>query len=145
MKKLILSLFIFSIVISSCESDNGVTYTTPDYLSGKWNFTKVGNLNAQNSVIYQDYPNTQTCELDNIVFNSNGTYEFNDFSVVSANCVNMVQSGDFTVFNKDITLSYTEGGILVTKPYTVIALTYQEMTIVTLNDLGQSVYYKLTR
>jgi hypothetical protein len=145
MKKIILSLIVLSIFIFSCESDDGITYTTPDYITGKWNFSKIGAINSQGNVIYQDYPNTQTCEQDNLVLNADGTFEINDFSLEGTNCVNAVKSGDYTIFNKDLTIKYTEASVLVTKVYTILTLTYDEITIVTTNTTGESVFYKLTR
>jgi hypothetical protein len=146
MKKIILLLLFFSFFLTSCESEeDGITYTTPDYITGKWNFSKIGSINSQSIVIYQDYPNTQTCESDNLILNADGTYEINDFSLQGTNCVSTAQTGNFILFNKDITVSYTENNILVTKSYTVISLTYQEMIIVTTNASGQSIFYKLIR
>jgi hypothetical protein len=146
MKRILLSLLFLSFFLTSCESeDDGITYTAPDYITGKWNFSKIGSINSQGNVIYQDYPNTQTCESDNLVLKTDGTFEINDFSLQGTNCANTVQSGDYTLVNKDLTIKYTEASVLVTKVYTILTLTYDESTIVTNNSLGQLVFYKLTR
>ena len=146
MKRILLSLLFLSFFLTSCESeDDGITYTTPDYITGKWNFSKIGSINSQSNVIYQDYPNTQTCDSDNLVLNTDGTFEIKDFSLQGTNCVNTVQSGDYTLVNKDLTIKYTDASVLVTKVYTILTLTYDEVTIVTTNSLGQLVFYKLTR
>lgn len=146
MKKLVLSLLFLSLFLTSCESeDDGITYTTPDYITGKWNFSKIGAINSQGNVIYQDYPNTQTCEQDNLVLNVDGTFEINDFSLEGTSCANTVQSGEYTLVNKDLTIEYTEATVLVTKLYTIVALSYDEVTIVTTDSMGQALFYKLTR
>jgi hypothetical protein len=146
MKNIVLSLLFLSFFLISCESeDNGITYTTPDYITGKWNFSKIGAINSQGNVIYQDYPNTQTCESDNLVLDADGTFEINDFSLQGTNCANAVQSGDYSLVNKNLTIKYTEASVLVTKVYTILTLTYDEVVVVTTNSLGQLVFYKLTR
>lgn len=145
MKKIILSLIVLSIFSLSCESDDGITYTTPDYISGKWNYNQIGGINENGFVIYESYPNSQTCESDNFVLNTNGTLEINDYTLNGTNCVNAPLAGTYTLVNKDLTFTYTENNVQVTKVYTIISLTYTEMVIVTPNSLGQSVFYKLKR
>jgi hypothetical protein len=145
MKKILLSLLFLSLCFTSCESDDGITYTTPDYISGTWKFDQIGTINNQNFVLYQNYPNSQTCESDNFVLNTNGTLEINDYTLDGTNCVNAPLAGTFTLVNKDLTFTYTENNVQVTKVYTIISLTYTEMVIVNPNSLGQSVFYKLKR
>jgi hypothetical protein len=146
MKRILISLIFISFFLFSCESeDDGITYTTSNYIVGKWNFNKIGSINSQSNVIYEDYPNTQTCEPDNLVFDADGTFEINVFSLQGTNCANTVQSGDYALVNKNLTIKYTEASVLVTKVYTILTLTYDEVTVVTTNSLGQSVFYKLTR
>jgi hypothetical protein len=145
MKRILLSLLFLSFFLTSCESEDvGITYTTPDYITGKWNFSKIGSINSQSNVIYQDYPNSQTCEPDNLVLKADGTFEINYFSLQGTNCFNTVQGGVYTLVNKDLTIKYTEPSVI--KVYTILTLTYDELTIVTTNSLGQlESFYKLTR
>ncbi len=150
MKKTLLFVLFFAIIASSCESDDdGVTYTTPDYLSGKWVFSKYGTINAQNYVIYQDYVNEATCEADNLVLGINNTFTLNDFSSVvagsSTTCENDQTNGQYVRINRDLVLVYTENNMTYEQTFNIVALTYNEITLSTVNGLGETVFYKLVK
>lgn len=146
MKKIILSILMLSLFTLSCESDDdGITYTTPDYISGKWIFKKIGTVNSQTVLIYQDYPNEATCEADNIVINQDGTFALNDFTTQGTTCVNQGISGNYSLVNKDLTLSYTIENVQYEEVLTIVSLTYDEVTLTGSDDLGQVVFYKLSR
>ena len=146
MKKIILSLVILSLFTFSCERDDGITYTTPDYISGKWVFDKVGTINPQPvySVIYQDYQNDANCIKDNFLLNADGTFSINDYTPSGSTCVNNARTGSYTLVNKDVTLSYTVNNLVVLKTYTITALTYTELTIAS-DENGVTTFYKLIR
>ncbi|MFN7674681.1 hypothetical protein [Flavobacterium sp.] len=145
MKKIILTIVFLSFFAIACDSEDDVTYTTPDYISGKWFFDKQGTINTQNIVIYQDYVNTTNCEKDNLEFHPDGTYTSNDFEANGSNCVNDVINGDYEVINKEIKLTYTEGNIEFETVFTIVSLTYTDVTVAGTNDLGEIIFFKLKR
>jgi len=146
MNKLFLYLASLSFILLSCESDNDITYATPDYISGKWVFSKIGTINPQPvySVIYQDYQNDASCDKDNLTLNPDTTFSSNDFAAQGLSCVNTSINGSYTLVNKDITLSYTQDNVPTIETYTITALTYTELTIVG-NQNGTTTFYKLVR
>lgn len=150
MKKLFISLLFISVASVSCDSeDDGITYTTPDYLSGKWVFSEYGTINDQLYVVYQDYANEATCEADNLELKSDNTFVLSDFSstLVGTNvvCESEVTNGVFSRENRELTLSYTDAGIEYEKVFTINALSYNEITLSTVNNLGETEFYKLTK
>jgi hypothetical protein len=146
MKKIVLSILFLSLFLTSCESDDdGITYTTPDYLSGKWAFSEIGVINDQNFVIYQDYSNEVNCEADNLVLGIDSSFVLSDFSTVSSNCQNNQTSGEYVRENKNLILFYSESGINYEKVYTIVALSYTEITVSTANSSGETIFYKLTK
>ena len=146
MKKIFLSIVFLSLICLSCESDNDPTYKTPDYISGKWSFVKIGTINPQPvyAVIYQDYQNAANCEKDNLILNTDNTFAVNEFVASGTSCVNTSINGSYTLLNKDITLSYTVNNVANVKLYTIIALTYSELTVAE-NENGVTTFYKLIR
>ena len=145
MKKIILSLFLLSLFSISCESDDGITYQTPDYLTATWKFNNIGTINAQNVLVYQDYINEATCEADNLRLNADKTFSLNDFTLTGQNCVNESISGTYTLLNRDLTLIYLVNNIEVKTIYSIVSLTNTELVVSTLNDVEQIVFYKLLR
>jgi hypothetical protein len=145
MKKIIVTILFLSLFTLGCESDDDANYTTPDYISGKWFFDKQGTINSQNVVVYQDYVNTPNCEKDNIEFRPDGTYSLNDFEANGTTCVNAVENGNYKLINKDITLTYTEGNVQVKNVFTIVSLTYTDVTIAISNNSGEITFFKLKR
>ena len=147
MKKIIISILFLSIFTISCESDNEIKpYVTPDYITGKWLFKKTGSINAQNVVLYEDYVHAATCEEDNLdLKNGNKTFSLNEYTVTGTNCVNSATTGNFSILNKDLTLTYIVNNNEVKTVFTVVSLTYDELVLSTTNDVNQVVFYKLSR
>ena len=116
-----------------------------DYLSGKWAFSEIGVINDQNFVIYQDYSNEVNCEADNLVLGIDSSFVLSDFSTVSSNCQNNQTSGEYVRENKNLILFYSESGINYEKVYTIVALSYTEITVSTANSSGETIFYKLTK
>ncbi len=150
MKKILFSILFLSVVSFSCDSeDDGITYTTPDYLSGRWNFSKIGTINNQNFVIYQNYINETTCEADNLVLRPDNTFALSDFTTVlvgtTPTCESDVINGQFIRQNRNLILIYRQNQIDYEITYTINALTYNEITLSTVNNIGETIFYKLTR
>jgi hypothetical protein len=146
MKKIILSILIMSVFTISCESsDDDITYKTPDYLSGKWIFKEIGTINAQNVLVYQDYVNEAACEADNLQLNPDKTFSFNDYTTEGIACVNQNFSGSYSIVNKELILNYTIENIEYEDIFTIVSLTYDEVTVSGSNDLGEIVFYKLSK
>ncbi|WP_291118561.1 DUF5004 domain-containing protein [Flavobacterium sp. UBA6135] len=146
MKKIFLILFTISTLLS-CESDDGITYTTPDYISGKWVLNQIGSINAQNVLVYQNYINGEGCEKNNYLFNSNGSYEKNEYQLVDAVCQNLQQIGTYEVNSNLIILSYfNEENQNATIDLTIVTLTYTEIQIsYTDKDTNELVFLKLKK
>ncbi|TDP60142.1 lipocalin family protein [Flavobacterium dankookense] len=146
MKKIFLSLLSLSVFLLSCESsDDDITYVKPDYLSGTWEFSKIGTINAQNVLVYEDYQNETGCEADNLVLKNDNTFVSNDFSTEGINCVNASFSGDFILDNRDLIFNYVIENIEYENVLTIVALTNTEITVSGTNDLGEIVFYKLSK
>ncbi|HBI00310.1 MAG TPA: hypothetical protein PLL09_02035 [Flavobacterium sp.] len=150
MKKIFIVLLTISTFLS-CESDDGITYVTPDYLSGKWVWDQIGAINAQNVLVYQSYVNDEGCEKNNLILNNNGSYEKNDFQLVGSVCENSQQLGSYELNNNILSLSYIdeeeeEENQNVTDYFTIISLTYTEIQIsYTDKDTDELVFLKLIK
>lgn len=146
MKKLILSIVCLLLLTTSCESDDSATYTTPDYLSGKWIFKEIGTINSQSVLVYQDYVNQQTCEADNLnLINTDKTFSLNDFMPEGQTCANKGYTGGFSIVNRDLKLNYTIENIKYEDVYSIISLTKTDLIVSTSNDLGIVTFYKLSK
>jgi hypothetical protein len=148
MKKIFIILLTITTFLS-CESDDGITYVTPDYLSGKWVLDQIGSINAQNVLVYQNYINDEGCEKNNLILNSDGSYEMNDFQLVGLTCENSQQLGSYELNNNILSLSYIdeeEENQNTTDSFTIISLTITEVQIsYTENDTEQLVFLKLKK
>lgn len=136
----------FFILFISCDEDDDITFVQEDFVVGKWTLSQIGAINAQNTIVYEDYVNNTTCEDDNLVFNENDTFEENDFELINSTCQNLQTNGTFEVINNKIILSYMMNGIEMKQTLTIVTLTYVEITLsYTDSDTNQLVFLKLNK
>ena len=129
MKKItLLVMAVFALCIS-CDDDDDNTFVQEDFVLGKWYLNQIGSINAQNKVVYVDYVNTTDCEDDNLVFNEDNTFEENDFELINSTCQNLQNTGTFDVQSNKIILSTMVDGVAMEQTYTIVSLTYVDITI----------------
>lgn len=129
MKKItLLVMAVFALCIS-CDDDDDNTFVQEDFVLGKWYLNQIGSINAQNKVVYVDYVNTTNCEDDNLVFNEDNTFEENDFELINSTCQNLQNTGTFDVQSNKIILSTMVDGVAMEQTYTIVSLTYVDITI----------------
>lgn len=119
---------VFALCIS-CDDDDDNTFVQEDFVLGKWYLNQIGSINAQNKVVYVDYVNTTDCEDDNLVFNEDNTFEENDFELINSTCQNLQNTGTFDVQSNKIILSTMVDGVAMEQTYTIVSLTYVDITI----------------
>ena len=119
---------VFALCIS-CDDDDDNTFVQEDFVLGKWYLNQIGSINAQNKVVYVDYVNTTDCEDDNLVFNEDNTFEENDFELINSACQNFQNTGTFDVQSNKIILSIMVDGVAMEQTYTIVSLTYVDITI----------------
>jgi hypothetical protein len=149
MKKLniIVLLAISSLFFVSCEEDDETNFTQPNYLAGKWVPVKIGGLNSQGVLNYQDYQNSADCDLDNLVFNQDSSFEYHDFEFIDNACDDNNIDGTYALDNNRINLVYTDSdGLEVTETRNILSLTFTEMEITyTDSETNQIVFLKLQK
>ncbi|MDD2984971.1 hypothetical protein [Flavobacterium sp.] len=129
MKKItLLVMAVFALCIS-CDDDDDTAFVQEDFVLGKWYLNQIGSINAQNKVVYVDYVNTTDCEDDNLVFNEDNTFEENDFELINSTCQNLQNTGTFDVQSNKIILSTMVDGVAMEQTYTIVSLTYVDITI----------------
>lgn len=119
---------VFALCIS-CDDDDDTAFVQEDFVLGKWYLNQIGSINAQNKVVYVDYVNTTDCEDDNLVFNEDNTFEENDFELINSTCQNLQNTGTFDVQSNKIILSTMVDGVAMEQTYTIVSLTYVDITI----------------
>ena len=122
-----LPIFFFSL---SCEEDDELTFVQENYILGKWFVTEIGTINANNTIVYEDYSNDSECEADNLVLDQDGTYEENDFEFINASCQNEQITGTYILDNNKIVQTYIDGdGQSKQRVLSIITLTYEEINL----------------
>ncbi len=143
----ILFVFLTFAVLLSCESDDGITYTQPDYLSGKWIVKEIGAINQQNVVVYNEFVNDPFCEeKDNLILSNDFTFQQNSFESENSVCQNSQTNGTYVLENNTLILSRSVNGQTITLPLTIISLTYEIVTVsFTDTETGELIFMKLEK
>jgi hypothetical protein len=143
----ILFVFLTFVGLLSCESDDGITYTQPDYLSGKWILKEIGAINQQNVLVYNEYVNDPFCEeKDNLILSNDFTFQQNSFESENTVCQNNQTNGTYVLENNTLILSSSVNGQTITLPLTIISLTYEIVTIsFTDTETGELIFMKLEK
>lgn len=143
----ILFVFLTFVGLLSCESDDGITYTQPDYLSGKWILKEIGAINQQNVLVYNEYVNDLFCEeKDNLILSNDFTFQQNSFESENTVCQNNQTNGTYVLENNTLILSSSVNGQTITLPLTIISLTYEIVTIsFTDTETGELIFMKLEK
>lgn len=143
MKKLIYIL-LFTSIFLSCESDEEITYTTPDYISGKWFLKEIGSVNSNNLLVFQPYINDAGCENDNLLLDPSNSFTETNFTATTSGCTNISLNGTYNlnIGARTLTLNYGENQI---EQFIVSQLFFEEMLLVAPNDIGVLTYYRYTR
>lgn len=141
---LFLPIFFLSL---SCQEDEELTFVQENYILGKWFVTEIGTINANNTIVYEDYISDSECEADNLVLNQDGTYEENDFEFISASCQNNQITGTYILDNNKIVQTYIDGdGQSKQRILSIITLTYEEINLsYTDSDTSTLVFLKLRK
>jgi hypothetical protein len=147
MKKFVFLLLVLPLLNTACGEDDE-TFVQQNYLVGKWEITKTGSMNAQGAINYSNYVNDANCDKDNYIFNSDLTFQKNDF-VNLGTCTNQSITGTYNRLSTNLTLRYTEnvGGTpqVVNQTFTIVSLTYTEIVVAYTNSVNQLVYLKMSK
>jgi hypothetical protein len=147
MKKFVFLLLVLPLLNTACGEDDE-TFVQQNYLVGKWEITKIGSMNAQGAINYSNYVNDANCDKDNYIFNSDLTFQKNDF-VNLGTCTNQSITGTYNRLSTNLTLRYTEnvGGTpqVVNQTFTIVSLTYTEIVVAYTNSVNQLVYLKMSK
>lgn len=140
MKKInLLLIAISSVLLFSCEEDDGTSFVREDYLLGKWNVSQVGELSPQNIVNYTDYEN---CEIDNLIFAEGDSYTENIYNLENGECINKVVSGSYDRNGSNVTISYIKDNKTLNHVKKVLSLTYEEMEITYTDTITNKIVFK---
>lgn len=146
MKKLLAILCLSLFTFSSCDDDNK-DFVQQNYLVGKWGIIQTGTRTPQGIILYQDYQNNSDCK-DNYIFNSDFTFERNDYSIEEP-CVSERIMGTYNRLSSNVTLNYIvqvgETNQEQSISFTIISLTYTDVTIAYTDSSNQIVYLKLKK
>lgn len=146
MKKILTLLFLLPLTFVSCGEDEE-TFVRQNYLVGKWEISQIGSSSPQGIILYQDYVNNSECK-DNYIFNTDLTFENNDYPNEGA-CTSTKISGTYERLSTNVTLRYTvqvgETPQQVSRSFTIVSLTYNEVIIAYTNESNQIVYLKLNK
>jgi hypothetical protein len=147
MKRILAILFLLPIAFVSCGEDED-NFVQQNYLVGTWEINETGARGPQGVIVYQPYANNADCK-DNYIFNSDFTFENNDFNTVGS-CVSSLTSGTYERLSTNLTLKYTvqvPGGVpqQVEQILTVVSLTFSEVILAYTNDVNQIIYLKCTK
>jgi hypothetical protein len=147
MKKFVFLLLVLPLLNTACGEDDE-TFVQQNYLVGKWEITKTGSMNAQGAINYSNYVNDANCDKDNYIFNSDLTFQKNDF-VNLGTCTNQSITGTYNRLSTNLNLRYTEnvGGTpqVVNQTFTIVSLTYTEIVVAYTNSVNQLVYLKMSK
>lgn len=147
MKKVsLIFMSIFALFIS-CDEDDDTTFVQENYLLGKWYVNQIGTINANNTIVYEDYINATDCEHDNLVLNENKTFEENDFEFINSSCQNFQTTGSYEVENNKIVLTYVDSeGVSMEHVLSIVTLTYEEINLsYTDTETNEIVFLKLRK
>ena len=147
MKKVFLIFLPIFFFLLSCEEDEDLTFVQENYILGKWFVTEIGTINANNTIVYEDYINDSECEADNLVLNQDGTYEENDFEFISASCQNEQITGNYILDNNKIVQTYIDNeGLTKQRVLSIITLTYEAINVsFTNSETNTLVFLKLRK
>lgn len=127
--KLVLLAFS-SLLLNSCDKEEETTFVQPNYLVGKWVPIKIGSLNSQGVLNYMDYENNANCDSDNIIFNEDKSFKYDDFEFLNDACVDFSINGTYSLTSNKIALNYlnTEG-VAVEESRNILSLTPTQIEI----------------
>jgi hypothetical protein len=147
MKKVFLTILPIFLFLFSCEGDDELSFVQENYIIGKWFVNEIGTINANNTIVYEDYINDSDCEADHLVLNQEGTYEENDFEFISSSCQNDQITGTYVLDNNKIVKTYVDSeGITKQRVLSIISLTYEEINVsYTNSETNTLVFLKLRK
>jgi hypothetical protein len=150
MKKInfILAILFTGLLFTSCDNKSeDLNYVAKNNLAGRWNIDKVGIVNSQGGIDYSDYVNDSACDVDNIVFNEDLSFQQNDFSTVDGNCQNNDITGTYSQVNHRVVLSNTDiDGVVHTQLFTITKLDNANLEVNYADSMtGGLVFLKLVK
>ena len=143
MKKInLLLIAISSVLLFSCEEDDGTSFVREDYLLGKWNVTQVGELSPQNIVNYTDYQSCNANDPDNLIFDESNSYTESNFKLIDSECKNEVISGTYNRNSNNFTVTYIKDENTLQHIKKILSLTYEEMEITYTDTITDKIIFK---
>ncbi len=126
----------------SCEGEDDTNYVQKNYLSGMWNLTHVGALNASGILNYQEVSN-RDCS-DSYLFNEDLTASVTYRVTTSDACNSETVSGTYKIVNGNIELLLT--GAETPMILDMLTLTDKELSFVyTSPSTSKLVFLKMSK
>ncbi len=125
LKFMILPALLMVLGTTSCNDDDEEQFQLPAAtLTGKWNYSKVGQVVAGVEV-FQDYENEAGCNRDYIELGNNNTYVEVDYDSTDEPCQAITTTGTFAVTGNTVVVDAGDDSFTGT----ILNLSYTELKV----------------